>query len=79
MLLAPEIMASRRILPEIILYYSLYLAGEKRPGTGMKRQAQPITSSTETTTRATFRPVACSTSSLTRWEMLRAAVEMFRP
>ena len=30
-------------------------------------------------TRATFRPVACSTSSLTRCEMLRAAVEMFSP
>ena len=40
---------------------------------------QAITSSTETITRATFRPVACSTSSLTRCEMLRAAVEMFSP
>ena len=35
--------------------------------------------STDTITRATFRPVACSTSSLTRCEMLRAAVEMLSP
>ena len=40
---------------------------------------QAITSSTETITRATLRPVACSTSSLTRCEMLRAAVEMLSP
>ena len=75
MLFAPEIMASRRILPEIIAFYSLYLPGT--PGRALSHQA--TTSSTDTTTRATFRPVACSTSSFTRCEMERAAVEMFSP
>ena len=49
------------------------MAGKTRPC------SQATTSSTDTITRATFRPVACSSSSLTRCEIARAAVEMFNP
>ena len=77
MLFAPEMMASRRILPLIIVFYSLSAHGRARGV--VFRLCQAITSSTDTITRATRRPVACSTSSCTRWVMLWAAVAMFSP
>ena len=67
MLLAPERMASRRILPVIIERCSSFSFQSS------------IISSTKTSMRATFRPVACSTSSLTRWVMLWVMDEMFSP
>ena len=74
-LLAPEIIASRRILPVIMVLHlnhlTLFWWTEPHQSAAM--------SSTYTSTWETFSPVACSTSSRTRWVMLWVMEAMFSP